>query len=224
VGLALAGAALLAPRPDRAAPVAQQDAPTRDAPGARPPAAAQPAATPALADSAAPVTATGSGTTAADLDACVAGWFPPESFDPDTDLTFVCSEHDGRRGSSKLRRAILAGGKGKKITEAMKEWQRFGWFEVPVFATLRARCCPGAPSVEVTRVPASSCAPPHDAVHALAVATAQGGDVAGAIRSYRKVVSCLVEVGDFPAYGQPGPIGIAEEPAFRAFAERGARR
>jgi hypothetical protein len=45
-----------------------------------------------------------------------------------------------------------------------------------------------------------------------------------AIRAYRKAVSCLVEVGDFPAYGRDGPIGGGEESAFRMFAERGTKR
>jgi hypothetical protein len=156
-----------------------------------------------------------------DLDACVASWFPENSFDPDTDLTFVCTEHDGRKASAKLHRAILAGGKGKRITEAMREWGTFGWFELPVVATLHARCCPDGLPLEAPRAPSSSCPSPGDAIQALATTTATGGDVAAAIRAYRKVVSCLVEVGDYPAYGQPGAIGTAEEPAFRAFAERG---
>jgi hypothetical protein len=82
----------------------------------------------------------------------------------------------------------------------------------------------GRHRLEVPRAPSSSCPSPRDAIQALATATATGGDVSAAIRGYRKVVSCLVEVGDYPAYGQQGAIGTAEEPAFRAFAERGPHR
>jgi hypothetical protein len=96
-----------------------------------------------------------------------------------------------------------------------------GWFELPVYATLRAGCCPGAPPIELPQVLGSTCAPPGDAIHALGVATAEGGDVTAAIRAYRKNVSCLVETGSSLAYGQRGPIDPAEEPAFRAFAGRG---
>jgi len=160
----------------------------------------------------------------ADLDACIATWFPPASLDPDTDLSFLCSEPDGRRGTIKLRRAIVTGARAKSVTPAMVQWASLGWFELPVYATLRAQCCQGAPPIDLPHPAGSSCEPPRDALQALGVATAAGGDLTGPIRAYRKAVSCLVEVGDFPAYGRDGPIGGAEETAFRAFAERGAKR
>ena len=106
----------------------------------------------------------------------------------------------------------------------MLEWARFGWFELPVYATLRASCCADAPPIDVPRLVGSGCAPPRDPIQALGGATATGGDLAGAIRAYRKAVSCLVEVGDFPAYGREGPIADGEETAFRVFAERGPKR
>jgi hypothetical protein len=217
---AIAGAALFVARPNEA-PAARASAPpaetteTKVAPPLSAPAAPLPTTVPATSPSAAP---------GGDLDACVASWFPADSFDPDTDLTFVCTEHDGRKAAAKLHRAILAGGKGKRITEAMREWGTYGWFELPVVATLHARCCPDGSPLEVPRAPSSSCPSPSDAIQALATTTATGGDVPAAVRAYRKVVSCLVEVGDYPAFGQPGAIGTAEEPAFRAFAERGRAR
>jgi hypothetical protein len=200
-----------------AAPVAASAAP---AGGGR----AEPAPSGPTTASAAPPVPALSGAPPADLDACVAAWFLPASFDPDTDLSFLCSECDGRRGTVKLRGAIVAGGKGKRVTPAMHEWARLGWFELPVYAALRASCCEGAPPIDLPRLAASSCTPPRDPVQALGAAAAAGGDLTSAIRAYRKAVSCLVEVGDFPAYGREGPIADGEETAFRAFAERGARR
>jgi hypothetical protein len=225
------GVAALRPR---GAPASPDREPTATAATTATPPARTPPAPSALAPAASPTEAPASPTaprpltsasplSAAELDVCVGGWFPRETFDLDTDLGFVCSERDARKGNAKLRRAILAGGKNKKVTDAMYEWGRFGWFELPLYATLREKCCPGAPPVEMAKVVGSTCAPPHEAVQALATVTAQGGDVGPPIRVFRKAVSCLVEVGDFPAYGQPGPIGLTEEPAFRAFAARGQR-
>jgi hypothetical protein len=158
-----------------------------------------------------------------DVDACVAHWFPADAFDKDTDLAFVCDENDGRRGTSRLRRAIVAGGKGKKLTEGMREWSSYGWFELPVYATLRARCCSGAAPIDVPRVLGSTCTVPDRAIHELGIAAAEGAELAPPIRTYRKLVACLVEEGDSPAYGQSGPIGGAEETWFRALVARGRK-
>jgi hypothetical protein len=154
----------------------------------------------------------------------VARWFPADAFDKDADLAFVCEENDGRRGTARLRRAIVAGGKGRRVTDGMREWSAYGWFELPVYATLRARCCSGAPPIEVPRVLGSTCTVPDRAVHELGIAAAEGAELAPPIRVYRKLVSCLVENGDFPAYGQAGPIGGAEESAYRTLAARGQKR
>jgi hypothetical protein len=158
-----------------------------------------------------------------DVEACVLHWFPADSFDKDTDLAFVCDENDGRRGTSRLRRAIVAGGKGRRLTEGMREWSSYGWFELPVYATVRARCCPGAPPIDVPRVLGSTCTVPDRAIHELGIAAAEGAELQAPIRTYRKLVACLVEEGDSPAYGQSGPIGGAEETWFRALVARGRK-
>jgi hypothetical protein len=205
-----------ASRRDLPAQAAVTAAPSAVAPSALPPARATAIVAP---PSAAPLEPR-----AADLDACVAAWFPEATFDPDSSFAFLCAEPDGRRISGGLHRAIVAGGKGQRITEAMREWTTFGWFELPVLATLRASCCPRAAPLQMPRVLGSTCPPPDEALAALATAAAGEGDVDAAIRAYRKSVACVVEHGEAVAYGQRAPIGGAEEPAFRALLGRGRRR
>jgi serine/threonine protein kinase len=154
---------------------------------------------------------------------CVARSFPPDTFDPDADLAFLCSDRDGRKAAQRLRRAIVAGGRGARITEAMREWSRYRWYELPVLTTVRARCCPGAPPVEIPSVSAA-CSARRSSVQAVASAAAgEAGDIDPSLREYRRFVSCVMESGDFPAFGQDGPIGAGEEAAFRALVARGKK-
>lgn len=160
---------------------------------------------------------------AGDVTACVSRWFQPESFESSADLGFVCTETDGRRGLRSMQRAIVAGGRGLRVSDAMRDWARFRWFELPVYATLRARCCPSAPPIEVPRS-SPACPPPGVAIGALGAAAADpAADLDGPMRQYKRVISCLVETGEFPAFGQSGPLGGGEESTFRAFVERGRR-
>lgn len=122
-----------------------------------------------------------------------------------------------------MQRAIVAGGRGLRVSDAMRDWARFRWFELPVYATLRARCCPSAPPIEVPRS-SPACPPPGVAIGALGAAAADpAADLDGPMRQYKRVISCLVETGEFPAFGQSGPLGGGEESTFRAFVERGRR-
>ena len=189
------------------------------------PRAAPSAMATATVSAAAPPSASASASAAADADellACVARSFPPDTFDPDAELSFVCKERDGRRGAQRLRRAIVAGGRGARISEAMREWSRYRWYELPVYATVRARCCPGAPPVEPPAI-STTCAAPRETLNAVAAAAASGTDLEPALRQYRRLVSCLMESGDFPAFGQEGPIGGGEEASYRAVVARGKR-
>ena len=225
--VAAAGVALLvvsmrtttpAPRaPD--APAASASAPVAlpaSAPSAHPSA-------PKPAPTAAPSASVTRSPQADDLLTCAARSFPPDTFDPDADLEFLCNDRDGRKAAQRLRRAIVAGGRGARISEAMREWSRYRWYELPVLTTVRARCCPGAAPVEVPTVSAA-CASRRSSVFAVASAAAgDGGELDGALREYRRFVACLMESGDFPAFGQDAPIGAGEEAAFRALVARGKK-
>jgi serine/threonine protein kinase len=223
--LAAAGVALLvvsmrtttpAPRaPD--VPTASTSAPVAvPAPSAHVPA-------PKLVSTAAPSASVTRSPQADDLLTCAARSFPPDTFDPDADLEFLCNDRDGRKAAQRLRRAIVAGGRGARISEAMREWSRYRWYELPVLTTVRARCCPGAAPVEVPTV-CAACASRRSSVYAVASAAAgDGGELDGALREYRRFVACLMESGDFPAFGQDAPIGAGEEAAFRALVARGKK-
>ena len=152
--------------------------------------------------------------------ACVASWFPAKTFASDADLAFVCVESNATRGSGKLRRTIIAGAGGRAVTPAMNEYVRYHWFELPVYATLRASCCAPA-ALEIP--PALKCASPAPAIEALAAAAAAHASLDEPVRAYRKIIECLVGRGEQSLYGETEGVRGGQETAFRAFAARGER-
>jgi eukaryotic-like serine/threonine-protein kinase len=121
----------------------------------------------------------------------VASYFPADTFPVQQDLTFVCEEPDPRKGTPRMRARIVMGSRGV-LTSGMDEWARLGWYELVVWATLRAGCCPGAPVIEI---PESD--PPCDSLGPAAERTAralvahQQAETAEHLAAFEKGAMCL---------------------------------
>ncbi|MCC6645124.1 MAG: hypothetical protein IT374_06080 [Polyangiaceae bacterium] len=182
-------------------------------------------AAPVAAPSHAPPAATSSAPARAEepLGACVARWFPPETFETSADLSWVCDATDGRRAQRDMQRAVVAGGRGLRVTEGMRDWARYRWFQYPVLLTLRNACCPSPAKLELPRG-SPACPSATESITPLSEAAARrGGDLEAPIRQLRRMASCMAETGDAAFFALEGPMSGGEESLFRAFVERGRR-
>lgn len=155
--------------------------------------------------------------------ACVARWFPPETFETSSDFAWVCDATDGRRAVRDMQRAVVAGGRGLRVTEGMRDWARYRWFQYPVLLTLRQACCPNPIKLELPRG-SPACPSATESITPLGLAAAQrDGDLEAPIRQLRRMASCMAETGDASFFALEGPMGGGEETLFRAFVARGRR-
>jgi serine/threonine-protein kinase len=118
-------------------------------------------------------------------------------------LDFVCTEKDARLGGTGLRNAVIAGIRRTSSKAAMREWNQLGWYELAVFATLRAKCCASPPALD-TATSFKQCK--LDVVlTALGTAAAEADDeaVAKAVDDFQSAVACLVRNGAARRFKQP---------------------
>lgn len=123
--------------------------------------------------------------------ACVASYFPPETFAVQQDLGFVCEEPDPRKGTPRMRARIVMGSRGV-LTPGMDEWARLGWYELVVWATLRAGCCPGVPVIEIpeSEPPCDALGPPAERT-ARALVAHQQTEAAEHLAAFEKGAMCM---------------------------------
>jgi len=78
------------------------------------------------------------------LATCMAGYLPKGTFTKAPDVEWLCGETDPRAGADKLHSLIVTAGPKTGASDAMKIFSRIGWYAMPVFAVVRAGCCPDA--------------------------------------------------------------------------------
>lgn len=153
------------------------------------------------------------------LAACVAGYLPAKAFDKAPDLATFCAETDPKKGSEKLRVAIVAGApKGQGPTDAMKIFARLGWYEMAAFAVVRAGCCPDAKPLALADARAE-CAMT-DALKELGESVASVKPIDEPLKKYTAAVHCEVSKGGGRALGREGQPKGGEDTAFLELVKR----
>ncbi|MGK4001212.1 hypothetical protein WMF31_01205 [Sorangium sp. So ce1036] len=167
--------------------------------------------------------------TTADFAACAAPLFPEGSVDPATagQLSSVCAEIDPREGAAALQDHLAQAAGTRGASDATREWDRLGWYDLAMLAALRARCCPAPPPLELPPAP-KRCAPLDTALNDLgaAVAASSGPDdraVAKATRRYTQAVQCVVRARAASRYGREGTPKRSEARAFKKALARALR-
>jgi len=157
--------------------------------------------------------------TPADIAACTARWFPPQTFGVGQDLSFVCSVRDPRDAAKRMRRRVVVGARGS-VTPGMREWSRLGWYQLATLATIRGDCCPSPAPFEL---PALQACPRLDAtLDGLASAIRNGTPLDPAVAAFEEAAACAYRV-------QPQDYGYAMTPksggqfAFDDLLARGGR-
>lgn len=195
----------------------------REAPSAGPPpadaAVEQPPAASASAAVDAPVACPRAGVEAT----CLASLFPADTFAATApDLTFICEETNPVRGGGSIRSAVVRGA-GATLTASMKQWAVLGWYELPAFAAMQARCCPSPPPLELPPHP-ELCKAIGPALDGLARAVADPATPAAsrdeALQAYADAVQCITRARAHKVFGQPGAPDGGASTAFRTVAEQ----
>ncbi|MBI5537051.1 MAG: hypothetical protein HY898_30295 [Deltaproteobacteria bacterium] len=156
---------------------------------------------------------------ALDVSACVASYFPADTFRVPQDLGFVCEEKEVRRGTARLRAAIVRGSRAL-LTSGMDEWGKLGWYELAVYGIVRWGCCHAEPVVEVPDSP-SPCESLAAPIASLAKAVDARADVDLRVLGFEKAVLCVFNSYDIPrpyAYGY-GPYSGSQN-VFAKFLQR----
>lgn len=219
IGLLMAGVLFMigaepAPRPQPDTTPRASPRPSSSAPSPSPSGSATPPS-----PSSAPPARSGARTPipAADVSSCVASMFPAETFVATPDQGWVCEQRDPRQGAERMREEVVKAGLDRDVSEGMREWAMLGWYELPAFVSIRARCCAGA---EPVVLPASdgTCRSLEEVLRDLGQRVVESADDAAleeAVDAYSKTIFCLMKTGTARLYGRyPTPRG-GEDTTFR---------
>ncbi len=152
---------------------------------------------------------------------CVSQLFSPETFAAGRpNFRFVCNEPDPRKGADALGTEVVLGKGRRAVTPAMREWDKLGWFQMAMFAVVRATCCETATPLE-SSLGAGACNF-DGALMALGEAVAHGGegDGAAAVDRYLTAIQCLVNAHYAHAFGEKGGATQRQRQAFDVVTER----
>jgi hypothetical protein len=146
-------------------------------------------------------------------DACVASYFPPDSFTGAPNFEFVCSDKDFREITTSLHQmvspAVVAAGAGGSPgagggpgvvgagapTDTLKadagiKGSGLDWYELPATAIIRRHCCTAAAPLTLPES-AGWCEQLQSAVRRVADDSSKAVDLAPAARAFDKAVNCL---------------------------------
>jgi hypothetical protein len=146
-------------------------------------------------------------------DACVASYFPPDSFSGTPNFEFVCSDKDFREITTSLHQMVIpaavpegtgggpgaAGGSGVGgagvPTDTLKadagiRGSGLDWYELPATAIIRRHCCTAAAPLTLPES-AGWCEQLQSAVRRVADDSSKAVDLAPAARAFDKAVNCL---------------------------------
>jgi hypothetical protein len=170
-----------------------------------------------------PVPQSANHATAGAINACVASYFPPASFDAASDLTFPCDERDPRVGAHLVGQKLALAGGGAS-TAGMKEWSQLQWHRLPAYAMIRAGCCATAAPLELP-APVARCPSVTAALNALGASPARRPtDISTQLAAFRAAADCAVRNAD-AAYSSYIPHAVADSSAlFDRFVQRNRER
>jgi hypothetical protein len=194
------------------------------------PAVAPPAPTPATAKS-----AKKRASTAEDRDACVASYFPPDSFSGTPSFDFVCSDKDFREITSSLHQMVApvipapsasAAPPGGTPSDLLKgdggvKGSGLDWYELPATAIIRRHCCSAAAPLTLPES-AGWCEQLQSAVRRVADDSSKAVDLAPAARAFDKAVNCLFVNKITRPYAYEKPPNDLNRAAFQQFLGRAA--
>ncbi len=159
----------------------------------------------------------------AELAACVAGYFPEEGVDTGQSFGFLCEAGDLRSTANQLENRIL-GSHGAGAREARKAWDGLGWFQLPLVASLRHRCCEREMAERVILPqPPPACKSLSVVIKSMTAPPLSAGDLPGRAQDFERAVACLTEEKQGSAYGHEAKPTDDNRKAFREFLERGAK-
>jgi serine/threonine-protein kinase len=147
--------------------------------------------------------------------------FLPATFEASRpNLYFLCTEPDPRKGADALGTEVVLGKGHREVTPAMREWDQLGWFQMAMFAVVRATCCETAPPLE--RTPGAGACEFDGALMALGEAVTYGGedDCSAAVDRYLAAIQCLVDAHYANAFGEKGAATPRQRRAFDAVSQR----
>jgi hypothetical protein len=209
--------------------VAPEAAPTKPT---APAAVAAPSPTPTTAKA-----AKKRASTAEDRDACVASYFPPDSFSGTPSFDFVCSDKDFREITSSLHQmsvpaaaapaqaasAASAGGTPTDLPKggAGAKGSGLDWYELPATAIIRRHCCSAAAPLTLPES-AGWCEQLQSAVRRVADDSSKAVDLAPAARAFDKAVHCLFANKIARPYAYEKPPTDLNRAAFQQFLGRAA--
>jgi hypothetical protein len=167
---------------------------------------------------------------AEERDACVASYFPPESFAPASSFEFVCGDQDFREITSSLHRMLVpaalpagSGGTAAAIPSAHPVAQASGldWYELPATAIIRRHCCTAAAPLTLPES-AGWCEQLQSAVRRVADDSSKAVDLAPAARAFDKAVTCLFANKIARPYAYEKPPTDQNRASFQQFLGRAA--
>lgn len=153
-----------------------------------------------------------------DVNACVAGLFPEESFSKPPSFDFVCSEADPVKGGLTVKSTVIKGAAGS-TSKAMRDWVKLGWYEMLAFSLLRAKCCNAPPALKWSFDISCPVDKPLKRFEK-AVRAKDTGSFEKIFFEYAEEIRCLSRFGQAPDFNQGAPPGSGVE-IVRLFLERG---
>jgi hypothetical protein len=161
-----------------------------------------------------PVTGEPDAATGDQMATCVAGYLPKGAFVATPKLDWLCGETDPRLGAERFRTAVVKGGAGTQITDAMKLFSRIGWYDMAAFAVARGGCCADAEPIELP-VPIEGCADMGQALREIAKNVLASQPFDEPAERYNKAINCEVGANRAYLFRHTGRMQHYQELAFR---------
>lgn len=169
-------------------------------------------------------------TASEDRDACVASYFPPDSFAPAPSFEFVCSDKDFREITTALHQMVVApaasgsGGTAPVPAPAAVDAGKgsgLDWYQLPATAIIRRHCCSAAAPLTLPES-AGWCEQLQSAVRRVADDSSKAVDLAPAARAFDKAVNCLFANKIARPYAYDKPPTDQNRASFQQFLGRAA--
>jgi eukaryotic-like serine/threonine-protein kinase len=148
------------------------------------------------------------------LSSCVMGYLPKNTFATAPDFSGICDQTDPRAGADKLRVAVVASApKTAGATDAMKLFSRIGWYDMAVFAVVRAGCCPDAKALELPEA-SKSCGSMAEALQDVGKEVVANHPAEESLKKYTAAISCELKLGRGPLFRKAEHPAGGEDTAF----------
>lgn len=156
--------------------------------------------------------------TVADSASACAKEYLAGAFEAPQPLAWMCAEKDAVAGANKLKVAVVKGSKGG-VSDAMRLMSQAGWYELPIYVSVRRACCSDA---SAATLPAASegCDDLSKLTLELSEATTSGKPTKDALDAYEKAAACEFQAGKGNAFGKTTRPDSAMRAQYETFASR----